>query len=319
MRPNDLLVRYSAIGGVRVPIVTAVLALSLAVVTPTVAMAGGAEAQGDARRWLLDTYCIACHNARVKTAGLVLESGAVDAADVSAHAEVWENVLRQVRSGRMPPEGRRRPDAETVEQFSADLARALDVAAAADPDPGRPAVHRLNRTEYVNAIRDLLHLEIDGRALLPADDSGFGFDNNADVLTMSPALLDRYMAAATKIGRLAIGDPALRPTIASYDIPRRVRQDERMSEWLPFGTRGGLAVRHTFPLDGEYVFKVRLGRVGDYGIAGLDRGDQIEIRLDRQQLKVFTVGGSRGAQGTDLRQPGADSTRSTRSAPTQDL
>ena len=296
MRPNDLLVRYSAIGGVRVPIVIAVLALCLAVVTPTVAMAGGAEAEGDARRWLLDTYCIACHNARVQTAGLVLESGAVDAADVSAHAEVWEKVLRQVRSGRMPPEGRRRPDAETVEQFSADLARALDVAAA-DPDPGRPAVHRLNRTEYVNAIRDLLHLEIDGRALLPADDSGFGFDNNADVLTMSPALLDRYMAAATKIGRLAIGDPALRPTIASYDIPRRVRQDERMSEWLPFGTRGGLAVRHTFPLDGEYVFKVRLGRVGEYGIAGLDRGDQIEIRLDRQQLKVFTVGGVEELKG----------------------
>lgn len=256
-----------------------------------------AEAAADARRDLLDTYCVACHNERLKTAGLTLESDAVDATDVSAHAEVWEKVLRKVRSGQMPPEGRRRPDVDTAAQFSRDLVSALDDAANAAPNPGRPAVHRLNRTEYVNAIRDLLDLEIDGRALLPADDSGFGFDNNADVLTISPALLDRYMAAATKIGRLAIGDPALRPTIATYDIPRRVRQNQRMSELLPFGTRGGIAVRHTFPLDGEYLLKIRLGRVGEYGIAGLDRGDQIEIRLDREQLKVFTVGGDEELMG----------------------
>lgn len=268
------------------------LMLLLMAVSPAVA----AE-EADARREVLDTYCVACHNDRLKTAGLVLESGAIDAHDVSVHAAVWEKVLRKVRSGQMPPEGRRRPDASTARGFSRALARALDQAAQAAPDPGRPAVHRLNRTEYVNAIRDLLHLEVDGRALLPADDSGYGFDNNADVLTMSPALLDRYMAAATKIGRLAIGDPALRPAISTYDIPRRVRQTERMSEALPFGTRGGLSVRHTFPLDGEYLLKVRLGRVGEYGIAGLDRGDQLEIRLDREQLEVFTVGGDEELKG----------------------
>ena len=275
-----------------------VLVLSLLglFVVPT-SLGYAAEAVADARRELLNSYCIGCHNDRLKTAGLVLESDVVDAADVSANAEVWEKVLRKVRSGQMPPEGRRRPDGNTAEQFSHDLAAALDAAATVAPNPGRPAVHRLNRAEYVNAIQELLHLEIDGRALLPADDSGFGFDNNADVLTVSPAVLDRYMSAATKIGRLAIGDPALRPVIATYDIPRRVRQNERMSESLPFGTRGGLAVRHTFPLDGEYLIKIRLGRVGEYGISGLDRGDEVEIRLDREQLKLFTVGGDEELKG----------------------
>ena len=158
-------------------------------------------------------------------------------------------------------------------------------------------MHRLNRTEYVNAVRDLLALEIDGRVLLPADDSGFGFDNNADVLTMSPALLDRYLAAATRIARLAVGDPALRPAVAKYDAPRAARQQERTSEALPFGTRGGLSVRHTFPLDGEYLIKVRLRRDGDYGIAGLDRGDRLEIRLDRRRIATFTVGGDAELRG----------------------
>ena len=261
------------------------------------AAAQPAFASSDDRRALLDSYCTACHNERLKTGGLVLESHSVDAAEVAAAGEVWEKVLRKARSGEMPPAGRRRPDAETVTRFTAELAGALDAVAAASPDPGRPAVHRLNRTEYVNAIRDLLDLEIDGRALLPPDDSGYGFDNNADVVTMSPALLDRYVAASTKIGRLAIGDSRITPAVATYRIPRSMRQNERMSEALPFGTRGGLAVRHMFPLDGEYVFRVRLSRNGDYGIGGLDRGDEIEIRLDRRQVKTFTAGGVEALKG----------------------
>ena len=264
-------------------------------------LAGGAvspAAAGPAdRRALLDTYCTACHNDRLRTAGLVLESGAVDAADLGAHAEVWEKVLRKVRSGQMPPAGRRRPDAGSAARFTGALAADLDALAAAAPDPGRPAVHRLNRTEYVNAVRDLLHLEIDGRALLPADDSGHGFDNNADVLTMSPALLDRYVAAATKIGRLAVGDPDVSPASATYRIPRSMRQHERMSEALPFGTRGGIAVRHMFPLDGEYRIRVRLSRDGDYGIGGLDRGDELEVRLDRRRVAAFTAGGVEELKG----------------------
>ena len=264
-------------------------------------LAGGAvspAAAGPAdRRALLDTYCTACHNDRLRTAGLVLESGAVDAADLGAHAEVWEKVLRKVRSGQMPPAGRRRPDAGSAARFTGALAAELDALAAAAPDPGRPAVHRLNRTEYVNAVRDLLHLEIDGRALLPADDSGHGFDNNADVLTMSPALLDRYVSAATKIGRLAVGDPDVSPASATYRIPRSMRQHERMSEALPFGTRGGIAVRHMFPLDGEYLVRVRLSRDGDYGIGGLDRGDELEVRLDRRRVAAFTAGGVEELKG----------------------
>ena len=263
-------------------------------------LAGAAQpaaANSVERRALLDTYCIACHNARLQTAGLVLESAAIDATDVGRHADVWEKVLRKVRSGQMPPAGRRAPDAASAARFTREIAAALDAAAAAAPDPGRPAVHRLNRTEYVNAVRDLLHLEVDGRALLPADDSGYGFDNNADVLTVSPALLDRYVAAATKVARLAIGDPQIRPAVATYRIPRRVRQNDRMSEALPFGTRGGTAVRHLFPLDGEYVIRVRLRRDGDYGIGGLDRGDQLEIRLDRSRVQTFTVGGVEELKG----------------------
>ena len=274
------------------PFLAAVLLVVAAPLRPA-----GAASPADERRQLLDTYCIACHNERLETAGLVLESAAVDAANIAANPAVWEKVLRKVRSGQMPPAGRRRPAADAAGRFASELASALDAVAAAAPDPGRPAVHRLNRTEYVNAVRDLLALEIDGRALLPADDSGFGFDNNADVLTMSPALLDRYLAAATKIGRLAIGDPALRPASTRYDVPRGVRQAERTSEALPFGTRGGLSVRHTFPLDGEYLIKVRLRRDGDYGIAGLDRGDRLEVRLDRRLIRTFTVGGDETLKG----------------------
>ncbi len=245
------------------------------------------------RRELLNTYCVGCHNAKLKTAGLVLDS--VDVDQVGANAELWEKVLRKVERGQMPPAGRARPDKETISQFSHQLVGALDQAAAAAPNPGRPAVHRLNRAEYVNAIRDLLDLEIDGRALLPADDSGFGFDNNADVLTMSPALLERYVAAATKTSRLALGDPEVRPVISRYAVSNLTRQEERMSEALPFGTRGGIAVRHPFPLDGEYVVKVRLKRTAV--IVGLDRGDQLEIRVDGVQIKQFTVGGLEEMKG----------------------
>ena len=278
-----------------------------------------ALASSDDRRALLDTYCIACHNERLKTAGLILEAAAVDTADVAGSAEVWEKVLRKVRSGEMPPAGRRRPDAATRAHFTAELIGELDAAAEASPDPGRPAVHRLNRTEYVNAIRDLLDLEIDGRALLPPDDSGYGFDNNADVLTMSPALLDRYIAAATKIGRLAIGDSRITPAVATYRIPRSVRQNERMSEALPFGRRGGIAVRHMFPLDGEYVFRVRLSRNGDYGIGGLDRGRRNRDTAGPPADKDVHGRRYRRVEGADVRQPGADSARSTRFTKTEDL
>src|SRR5437762_10915654 len=211
-----------------------------------------------ASRSLLDKYCVTCHNARLKTAGVMFDT--VDTGRLDAHRELFEKVARKLHSGQMPPQDRPRPDQAAVTAFLAALEAELDRVGAAAPDPGRVVSHRLNRTEYVNVIRDLLALEIDGAALLPSDMAGFGFDNNAEVLSMTPALMDRYMTAATKVSRLAVGTLENRPAILSYRVPQSARQGARMGEELPFATHGGLAVRHTFSLDGDYVFKLRLRR-----------------------------------------------------------
>ncbi len=241
----------------------------------------GSPAEAASARAVLDRYCVACHNARTLTAGLALD--AVDPARVADHAEVWEKVLRKLRTRTMPPAPRPRPDAESYAALVAYFETALDRAAEAAPDPGRPALQRLNRAEYVNAVRDLLALEVDGQALLPADESGYGFDNIGDVLTVSPGLLDRYLLAAAKISRLAVGDPTLRPTTALYRTSPLLAQDGRVSEDLPFGSRGGLAVRHHFPLDAEYVIRVAL--------RGRSRaGHALEIRLDRERVARFDLG-----------------------------
>src|SRR5262245_6651947 len=160
-------------------------------------------------RAFVDTYCVTCHNARLKTADLVLEN--VDVAAIGRDAAVWEKVVTKLHAGAMPPPASRRPDARTYQAFIAAVENALDQAAAASPNPGRPPIHRLNRLEYTNAVRDLLGVEIDGATMLPADDSGFGFDNIADVLSVSPGLLERYLLAANKISRLVVGDPTVVP------------------------------------------------------------------------------------------------------------
>jgi hypothetical protein len=175
-----------------------------------------------------------------------------------------------------------RPDQSTLMEVVALIELALDEAAARQPDPGRPAIHRLNRVEYANAIRDLLALEIAGDAMLPADSPGFGFDNNADLLTMSPVLMDRYLLAARRIARLAIGDQEMRPVVETYSVSRLLTQRDRMSEDLPFGSRGGLAVRHQFPLDADYIVRIRL-----QGGGLRERGDQLELRLDGEAVKRF--------------------------------
>jgi hypothetical protein len=180
-----------------------------------------------------------------------------DVEHVGAGAEVWEKVVQKVRSGAMPPAGRRRPDEHTFEAFVSWLENELDREAAAHPNPGRPPEHRLNQAEYSNAIRDLLALDIDAGSLLPSDESDHGFDNVAEVLSISPTLLERYMLAAQKISRLAVGDPGIGPAIETFTISRSLRQDERMHEDLPYNTRGGTLIRHYFPLDGEYVVKIR--------------------------------------------------------------
>jgi hypothetical protein len=251
--------------------------------------AAGQGAAPSADRVLLDRYCVTCHNARLRTADLALDD--LDVGNIAAHPDTWEKVLRKVRAGQMPPVGRPRPDAAASAAFLGGLEVALEKAADAAPNPGRPTVHRLNRTEYINSIRDLLALEVDGRSLLPADDTdAHGFDNNADVLTVSPVLAARYLSAARKISRLALGRSAA-TTIETYRLPRELVQDERLSERLPFGSRGGTVVDHNFPSDGEYVVKIRL-QVNNYNyIKGLADPHDLEVRLDRKRIKVFSIGG----------------------------
>ena len=246
-------------------------------------------------RSLLDRYCVTCHNETLRTGGLALD--AVDVQDVSTHAEVLEKVVQKLHAGQMPPVGRPRPQPEAIDAFTAALETALDQAAEAAPNPGRLAVHRLNRLEYMNAIRDLLELEIDP-AMLPVDNPGLGFDNNADVLSVTPALMSRYLSAATKVSRLAIGNPAIRSVMQVYRASEFAYQDVRMGDDMPFGTRGGLAVRHAFPLDGEYAFTLRLQRnsVGDV-IRGIDQEQEIEVRIDKALVQTFRVGGK--YQGPD--------------------
>ena len=243
-------------------------------------------------RLLLDRYCVTCHNDRLRTAGLTLD--ALDAGRVGAHAATWEKVVRKLRARAMPPAGRPRPDRAAYAAVAAALEAALDRAAAADPNPGGTPPHRLNRTEYANAVRDLLGVDVDSRALLPPDDADLGFDNMADILSMSPALLERYLSAARRISRRALGDPGGAPTTETYVVPKLRFQDRRMSEDLPFGSRGGVAVRHHFPLDAEYDVRVRLRRQLYGYVRGLQRRQQLEVRLDGRRVALFAIGGAPG-------------------------
>lgn len=241
-------------------------------------------------RALLDQYCVSCHNDRLKTAGLSLEK--VDVSDARGNAETLEKVVRKLRSGQMPPTGRPRPDEVTADAFAGSLESALDRAAVQWPNAGRVASHRLNRAEYVNAIHDILALDINGTELLPGDMAGFGFDNNADVLAITPGLMSRYISAATKISRLAIGSSDNRPIMQVYKLGFE-RRDARAGEELPFATHGGLAVHHVFPLDGEYVFTIKMKRNGTVSsIDGIEEDEhQIEVRIDHALVKRFSIGG----------------------------
>ena len=250
-------------------------------------------------RALLDRYCVTCHNDRLRTANLALDATPLD--PIGDHADVWEKVLLKLEERAMPPPGRRaRPEPAAYDASAAWLEAALDRAAQKAPDPGRPAIHRLNRAEYANAIRDLLGLEIDAPSLLPADDLGFGFDNNADLLNVSPALMERYVSTAHNVSRMAVGDPRLRPVAETYEIARTRVQDNRAGKALPFGSRGGISVRHHFPLDGEYVLRARLQRDIVGNIYGLAREQRIELRIDAEQVAVFRVGGERDCQRASL-------------------
>jgi Protein of unknown function (DUF1592)/Protein of unknown function (DUF1588)/Protein of unknown function (DUF1587)/Protein of unknown function (DUF1585)/Protein of unknown function (DUF1595)/Cytochrome C oxidase, cbb3-type, subunit III len=237
----------------------------------------------------LTRYCVTCHNERLKTAGLMLDR--MDLSRVDEGAEVWEKVVRKIRTGGMPPAGARRPDPAAAAALATWIEAGLDRVAAANPNPGPSLLRRLNRAEYANAIRDLLAVDVDVASLLPPDNAAYGFDNIADVLGVSPSLQERYLAAAEKISALAIGDPAEGPASDTY----RVRQDlsqNRHLEGLPLGTVGGLHVRHLFPLDGEYTFQVKLYRTNFGNLRGLEHPHDVEITVDGQRVHTATIGGT---------------------------
>jgi mono/diheme cytochrome c family protein len=240
-----------------------------------------AAADAARQRQLIDQYCVTCHNARLKTAGLLLDQ--LDLANLAAHAEIGEKVVRKLRAGLMPPAGMRRPDPATLELLVRGMEGTLDRSASQYLPP--PGLHRLNRAEYANAIRDLLGLEVDATKFLPSDDSTRGFDNIAGALTMSPALMEAYLSAAGKISRLAIGD-ASAPTQAVFDVPSDTAQNHHV-EGLPFGTRGGMLIKYQFSADGDYTFKVK-GVTGYFQrVLGGIKGEQLEVTVDGERVKLF--------------------------------
>ena len=243
-------------------------------------------------RAFLDTYCVTCHNQKLKTAGLMLDT--VDLSQPAAHAEVLEKVIAKLRAGSMPPPGIPRADAATYHTIATTLENGIDKAWAANPNPGRiGAVHRLNGSEYNNAIRDLFALDMNVKPLLPGDDTADGsFDNFADTLSISTTHLERYMSVARQVSRLATGLPPAKPALETFEIPLLELQQDRQSEDLPFGSRGGIAVHYDFPVDGEYLIKVRLQRQYQDYLKGMGWAQQLDIRLDGKLLKRFTVGGA---------------------------
>jgi hypothetical protein len=244
-------------------------------------------------RGLLDRYCISCHGPRQRAGGLVLAD--LDPGQLDRDAGTWEHVVERIRGGTMPPAGMPRPEPADGRAFAEAVESALDRAADAAPSPGRPVLRRLTRVEYANVIRDLLALDIDAQALLPADKSFDGFDNAGAALSTSPALMERYLLAARRISRLAVGSLDIGPAFAAatYEAPQDLWQSARLDEDAPFGSRGGISIRHHFPLDGEYVVRVHLRRNILGYVRGLGDAHELDIRLDGTRVTRVTIGGER--------------------------
>jgi len=248
---------------------------------------------------ILQQYCFGCHNERARTGGLVLST--VDLTRVSDNAETWEKVVRKLRAGAMPPHGAPRPDHATMDGLVSSLETGLDEAAR-NPNPGPAILRRLNRAEYAAAVRDMLALNVDVASLLPADDANHGFDNMADSLRISPALLDSYLAASAKVSRAAVGDPAITPAYTTYRVRPDLGQDAHM-EGLPLGTRGGILVSHNFPLDGDYIFKPRLALNTSAKVRGLDFENTFLITVDGVKVHEVKVGGPADEEAAAISPP----------------
>jgi mono/diheme cytochrome c family protein len=255
---------------------------------PVAAQSPRAALPVEAQQATVTQYCLTCHSARLKTGGLSLEG--LDVAQVSHDRTTWEQVVRKLRVGAMPPFGMPRPDRETTDRLIGFLEGELDRTAADRPWPGRPVLRRLNRAEYANAIRDLLGLDVDVTALLPPDEAAFGFDNVADAQNSSPALLQAYLAAARKIAAVAVGDPGIGVGSDSYTARQDLSQDVHV-EGLPLGTVGGLRARHVFPVDAEYEIQIRLYRTNLSALRGLEDPQDLEVTLDGSKIHSAKFGG----------------------------
>ena len=256
---------------------------------------------------VLDKYCIGCHSEKLKTGGVVLQN--LDLTQLGTSAETLEKVARKLRTGEMPPPGLPRPDPATSKALVAWIEQSIDKYSAAHPNPGEPVIHRLNRAEYSNAIRDLLAVDTKPGAMLPVDDSGFGFDNMGAVLSVSPALLERYMTAARRISRLAVGDAGSKPAEEEFSartLGMRTTRNERVSDELPFDSRGGMSFQYYFPMDGEYRFRVKVGGDGSNNNTPYDekfavkaglRSVGVDFLRDSTKAEVVLAGGRRGGGG----------------------
>jgi mono/diheme cytochrome c family protein len=279
-----------------VPILTTVCAVAAGFAVTFSLRAAPPEPTATTERALLDEYCVVCHNQQMKTGGLMLDK--MDLAHIPEGAETWEKAIRKLRGVMMPPQGNPRPDQAELDGLIHYLETSLDRAAAAKPNPGRAPLHRLNRTEYGNAVRDLLSLDVDVASLLPADDESDGFDNIADVLKVSPSLLEQYLTASEKVSSLAVGDPSTTPISRLYQVPPDLPQEDHV-EGLPLGTRGGILIHHNFPLDAEYDFSVALLQNIVGYITGLEWPHQLEITIDGARVFLAPVGGEEDNKMSD--------------------
>jgi hypothetical protein len=273
--------RFFTIGGV-------VIAAAVLAWTPTLGQQPQqAAAPASSQQALVNRYCVTCHSDRAQTGNLSLQN--LDVTNPAANAEVWEKVARKLRAGLMPPSGASRPDRAALDGLRQSIETSIDRAASQKPNPGATALHRLNRNEYTNAIRDLIGVDVDAATILPPDDSSEGFDNIAEVLGTSPALIERYIGAAAKISRLAVGNTDIGPTSVTYKVRGDLSQDSHI-EGLPLGTRGGMVIRHNFPVDGEYLFKFSLLKVNfgpQYG--GAAKGEQIEMSVNGIRVALLDL------------------------------
>ena len=261
--------------------------LSLAALTAQAQTARTSPLAQDAQRALVNRYCAGCHNDKLKSGGFSWTR--LDVAHPEQNAQQAEKVIRKLRAGLMPPPGAPRPGAAEIKAFAASLENSIDLAAAAHPNPGVPALHRLNRTEYSNSVHDLLDLDIDATKLIPPDDMSHGFDNMSDVLTISPALMEAYIRAAGEISRLAVGDRGADPVVAMYNLPKMESQTTHV-DGAPYGTRGGISVVHNFPADGEYTFQMTFyGTPSGVLFGQTEKGQQIEVSVNGERVALLDI------------------------------